>query len=121
MSGYSLEALILQLAAEFRERKMQSQLDALRAYYRAYRARKQLLAGDPRPPWTEETVIEWAMTFRLAPFESALPILTRGAPCPACRQITSAQKPPVYRSFPGGTVHYCTSCGTKWLVVDAAF
>ena len=99
---------------------MRAHLNSLRAYYRWYRARGRWLMGQKRPPWTEEMVITWLMTFRIAPFEDTLPVLGRGAPCPGCRRLAEPHEPGVHSVFPGGAVWYCCKCGAKWLVLDSA-
>lgn len=115
MSGYfQLEPLLRALAREFeRRRDMRTHLASLRAFYADHRARQRAAQREKQPPWTENNVIEWLMTFRIPPFEYAMPVLGRGAACPGCEKHEG--QPHVVGVRPGGRTRECKGCGTRWL------
>ena len=119
VSDFSLEPLVLALAAEFKRRDMRAQLASLRGFFRVYKARKRTLAREARPAWDEDMVITWLCIFRVPPFESAYPVLARGVPCPSCRaEMGDGRRATVRCVFPGGTLRACWSCDARWLEID---
>jgi hypothetical protein len=116
--SFQLEPLLRQLAAEFARRDMKQHLELLRAFYRDHRARQRAAHAQPRPPWTENMILEWLLILQIPPFEHVLPTLTRGAPCPSCRKNEGL--PYVACVFPGGRVRECRGCGGRWLGAEGA-
>jgi hypothetical protein len=110
VSSFQLEPLLRALAAEFARRDMKQHVELLRRFYADHRARQ------PKPPWTEDMVIGWLVMLQIPPFENAMTVLGRGAPCPQCRK--NEGQPHVTCVFPGGRVRECKGCGAQWLEVE---
>jgi hypothetical protein len=113
---FSLDPIVLAIAAEFERHEMRDHLTLLRAFYRSYRAHKRWLRVQDRPPWDSEMVIEWARILRIPPFEHAYPVLENGATCPKC----AANKDPladsaVRMAWAGGWLMQCHRCSECWL------
>jgi hypothetical protein len=111
--SFQLEPLLRLLADEFRRRDMRDHLRLLRAFYVDHRARTRAANREKLPPWTEDNVIEWLMTFRIPPFEYAMPVLGRGAACPGCGKYEGQRY--VVGVRPGGRTCECKACGARWL------
>lgn len=115
MPSFQLEPLLRQLAREFKRCDMRQHLELLRAVYADHRARKRAANREKQPPWTEDLIIEWLMTFRIPPFEYAMPVLGRGVACPGCGKHEGV--PAVVAVYPGGRTRECKAkgCGARWL------
>ena len=84
---------------------MKQHLPPLRSYYADVRAGRS-----PRA-WGDDLVIDWAMAFRVPPFEHAVEIRPMSSAC-GCNVRHDSQRPMV---FPGGWLVTCLACGRRWL------
>jgi hypothetical protein len=123
MSGRPLdmEALIKAIAAKFKQYDMQGHLRLLRAYYRERRRRRLALwSGSGERPWNEDMVLNWAVLWRVPPFEHAIQIKPERSPC-ACGEGREAHAHANVFSgtvFPEGRVVHCCRCDAFWLELD---
>lgn len=116
-----LEQLVSRLGAAFRARGMEGHRKSLAVFWLALRKglleqrRDRLL----EVRWSEQHVIEWMETLQLPPYERALPVQPKGAPCPACApepgQVSSRRTELV---FDRGARLRCDRCGLRWLELD---
>jgi hypothetical protein len=96
----------VRIAAEFTARDMRQHLSPLRRYYVEVR--------DGRTPgnWTDDLVIDWAMAFRVPPFEHALEVRPMSSECVCGSGRHDATRP---MCFPGGWLVTCLACRRRWL------
>ena len=120
VSTFDFAKLIVQLAAEFKRRDMRAHVALLRPYYRSFQERRRAALREPKPPWTEELVIEWLCILQIPPFENVLPTLATGARACGCdvKEVGLAMISCVY---PGGRVRECKGCGARWLERTSAW
>ncbi|MDQ3265643.1 MAG: hypothetical protein M3Y59_18625 [Myxococcota bacterium] len=118
MQREDLLVLVTALGREFSKRGMRDHRARLRVYY--FALKHGLTSGQHAldVQWSERFVIDWMKTLRVPPFEQALQIRARGAPCGQCRQ--SGQQPWIYTDgvFPGGVRMRCQTCGDLWLEAE---
>ena len=98
--------LAVRIAAEFTARDMRQHLPLLRRYYADVRD------GREPQPWNDDLVIDWAMAFRVPPFEHALEVRPMSSRC-ACETAEQSSTRPM--CFPGGWLVTCLSCQRRWL------
>lgn len=101
--------LAVRIAAEFTARDMRQHLPPLRRYYACVRD-----GAEPRP-WGDDMVIDWAMAFRLPPFESAVELRPMSSHCVCGTERHDATRP---MAFPGGWLVTCLACRRRWLEVQ---
>ena len=65
--------------------------------------------------WSRAQVIDWMKTFRLPPFEQALPVRAAGGGCGRCLKQESQPQVRTERVFPNGARMRCDGCGAVWL------
>lgn len=83
---------------------MKQHLPPLRRYYADVRA-------DRASQWPDDLVRDWAMAFRLPPFEHAVEVRPPSSSC-GCNVRHDSERPMV---FSGGALVTCLACGRRWL------
>lgn len=118
-----VEALILAVAAKFKQYGMEDHLRRLRVYY-AERQRRQRAGwrrrGKDAPPWDEDSVIGWAALWRIPPLDRFYEVRPRFSAC-QCGEGEGRDKHANFYTgvvFPEGHVINCVSCGACWLELD---
>jgi len=90
--------LAVRIAAEFSARDMRSHLPPLRRYYADVRD------GREPQPWNDDLVVDWAMAFRVPPFDHAVEVRPMRSDC-TCETAEHAAGRPM--RFPGGCIVSC--------------
>jgi hypothetical protein len=96
----------VRIAAEFTARDMRQHLPPLRRYYAAVRD------GRDPGPWGDDIVTDWAMAFRVPPFEHAVEVRPMSSACACGTERHDATRP---LAFPGGWLVTCLACRHRWL------
>ena len=116
-SALSFEALVVALGREFRRRRMNGHLAALRRYYRKRQRRKMLEALAEERAWDENVVVEWLAILRIPPFERTYGTQPKDAGCRRCSAQRGKGAEVDFRAvFPGGSLRQCRVCKGAWLV-----
>jgi hypothetical protein len=113
------EELVVTLGREFRRRRMNSHVAALRRFYRERQRRVAFQELASERSWDEDVIIEWLSIFRIPPFDRIYVLQPREAPCPNCAKGHAQGADVDYRAvFPGGRLQECRACKTAWLSSD---
>jgi hypothetical protein len=119
VSAPRFEELVIALGREFRRRRMNGHVAALRRFYRARRRRATFEELASERSWNEDVVIEWLSIFRIAPFDRIYAVQPKDAPCPRCAKGHAQGADVDYRAiFPGGRLQQCRACKAVWLSSD---
>jgi len=116
-----IDALILAIAAKFKQHDMREHLRLLRAYYVARRRRKRAsLTTTEAPPWDEGMLLQWAALWRIPPFERVYELRAARSPCGCGKGQSMSPHAGLYTHavFPGGRVVFCGLCQRRWMELD---
>jgi hypothetical protein len=119
VSAPRFEELVIALGREFRRRRMNGHVAALRRFYRARQRRQAFQELASERGWDEDVVIEWLSIFRIAPFDRIYIQQPKEAACPHCARDHAQGADVDFRAiFPGGRLQECRACKAAWLSSD---
>lgn len=116
-----IDALILAVAAKFKQHDMREHLRLLRAYYAARRQRKRArVQTASAPPWDEDMLLQWAALWRIPPFDRVYELQPPRSACTCGKAQRGDLHAGLYTNtvFPGGRVVFCGMCQRRWLELD---
>ncbi|HEX6243098.1 MAG TPA: hypothetical protein VFZ61_19425 [Polyangiales bacterium] len=119
----NVDALILAVAAKFKQHDMREHLRLLRGYYTARRERKRArIHGPSAPPWDEDMLLQWAALWRIPPFDRVYELRAARSPCGCGKVQGVSPHAGLYTNavFPGGRVVFCGMCQRRWMELDEA-
>jgi hypothetical protein len=116
-----IDALILAVAARFKQYDMREHLRLLRAYYAARRQRKRArVRTTSAPPWDEDMLLQWAALWRIPPFDRVYELQPAHSACTCRKEHSVSPHTGLYTNavFPGGRVVFCGMCQRRWMELD---